>query len=40
MRAFVGPFRMDGSSERLLRPCRFSCTMRDVSEWRGSMKYM
>ena len=34
MRDFVGPFRMDGSSERLLRPCRFSCTVRDVSEWR------
>ena len=36
MRPFVGPLRMEGSRERLFKPCKFSCIVRGVGEWRGS----
>ena len=34
MRPFVGPLRMEGSRERLFKPCKFSWIVRGAGEWR------
>ena len=34
MRPFVGPLRMEGSRERLFKPCKFSWIVRGAGKWR------